>query len=59
MVTTNQQKSVARTVGALCVAVGIAYMLFTLLKPVYAFPWGSLVWVLVGAVLLVVSKRRS
>ena len=40
-------------------AVGLAYMLFTLLKPVYAFPWGSLVWVLVGAVLLVVSKRRS
>ena len=58
MVSTNQKKSIAKTVGAFCVAVGVIYLAFFLFSHDHTPPVAALVGVAVGLVLLTLSKSR-
>lgn len=58
MVDKNQTKSIAKTIGFFCVAIGLFYLSLFIFSYKRPLPVAALVCVAVGIVLLTLSKRR-
>ncbi|MGI9104987.1 MAG: hypothetical protein ACR2G4_01915 [Pyrinomonadaceae bacterium] len=55
---TNQKKAIGKTVGACCVAIGLIYLSFFIFSRDHTPPLGAFLSVVVGIILLTLSKRR-
>ena len=58
MISTNQKKSIGKTVGAFCVLIGLVYLTFFIFSDDHTPPVAALICVAAGLVLLTFSKRR-
>jgi inner membrane protein involved in colicin E2 resistance len=58
MVNTKQKKSIAKTVGFFCVMIGLVYLSFFIFSLDRTAPAGAFVCIVVGLVLLTLSKGR-
>ena len=57
MVSTNQKKSIAKTIGAFCVLIGILYLGFFIFSHDYSPPVAAVICVVVGLLLLAISRK--
>ena len=58
MVSTNQKKSIGKTIGAFCVLIGFVYLASFIFSQDHTPPVAAVVCVAAGLVLLTLSKRR-
>lgn len=55
---TNRTKSIGKTVGAMCVAIGLIYLSFFIFSRDYTPPGAAVACVVAGLLLLTLSRRR-
>lgn len=58
MRSTNRKKSIAKTVGAFCVVIGVLYLAFFIFSHDYTLPLTPLACIVLGLVLLALSNRE-
>ena len=55
---TNRTKSIGKTIGAVCVAIGLIYLSFFIFSRDHTPPTAAVVCVVAGLLLLTLSRRR-